>query len=89
VSTDRVFSEPVLREYERRGGVKVNPIYDTEETKSTASIAFGLVGGVPSHRMQTAADKFARAADNADDRRRASRCQATGRLAMNAKLDAL
>ena len=37
VSTDRVFSEPVLREYERRFGVKVNPVYDTEETKSTAS----------------------------------------------------
>src|SRR5918996_198707 len=35
VSTDRVFSEPVLREYERRSGVKVNPVYDTEETKST------------------------------------------------------
>ena len=35
VSTDRVFSEPVLREYERRSGVTVNPVYDTEETKST------------------------------------------------------
>jgi iron(III) transport system substrate-binding protein len=35
VSTDRVFSEPVLREYERRTGVKVNAVYDTEETKST------------------------------------------------------
>lgn len=35
VSTDRVFSEPVLREYERRSGVKVNVVYDTEETKST------------------------------------------------------
>jgi len=35
VSTDRVFSEPVLREYERRSGVHVNAAYDTEETKST------------------------------------------------------
>lgn len=35
VSTDRVFSEPVLREYERRAGVTVNAVYDTEETKST------------------------------------------------------
>ena len=35
VSTDRVFSEPVLQEYERRSGVKVNAVYDTEETKST------------------------------------------------------
>ena len=35
VSTDRVFSEPVLREYERWSGVRVNAVYDTEETKST------------------------------------------------------
>lgn len=35
VSTDRVFSEPVLREYEERSGVRVNAVYDTEETKST------------------------------------------------------
>lgn len=35
VSTDRVFSEPVLREYERRSLVRVNAVYDTEETKST------------------------------------------------------
>jgi iron(III) transport system substrate-binding protein len=35
VSTDRVFSEPVLQEYQRRLGVTVNAVYDTEETKST------------------------------------------------------
>ncbi len=35
VSTDRVFSEPVLREYEKQSGVTVNAVYDTEETKST------------------------------------------------------
>ena len=35
VSTDRVFSEPVLQEYQRRSGVTVNTVYDTEETKST------------------------------------------------------
>lgn len=35
VSTDRVFSEPVLLEYERRTGVRVHAVYDTEETKST------------------------------------------------------
>ena len=33
VSTDRVFSEPVLQEYGRRSGVKVSPVYDTEQTK--------------------------------------------------------
>ena len=35
VSNDRVFSEPILREYEEQSGVKVNAVYDTEETKST------------------------------------------------------
>src|SRR5215216_2313456 len=35
VSTDRVFSEPVLRAYEQQTGVQVNAVYDTEETKST------------------------------------------------------
>src|SRR6266852_2351569 len=36
VSTDRVFSEPILKAYEQKSGVKVNAIYDTEETKSTS-----------------------------------------------------
>ena len=31
VSTDRVFSEPVLREYEKQSGVRVNTVYDTED----------------------------------------------------------
>ena len=35
VSTDRVFSEPILKAYEQKTGVKVNAVYDTEETKST------------------------------------------------------
>src|SRR5258708_23636293 len=35
VSTDRVFSEPILNAYEQKTGVKVNAVYDTEETKST------------------------------------------------------
>lgn len=35
VSTDRVFSEPILRAYEQQSGVRVNAVYDTEETKST------------------------------------------------------
>ena len=34
VSTDRVFSEPVLKAYERKTGVKVSAVYDTEEAKS-------------------------------------------------------
>jgi iron(III) transport system substrate-binding protein len=52
-STDRVFSEPVLREYERRSGVKVNPVYDTEETKST-----GLANRLLAEKARPQADVF-------------------------------
>jgi len=53
VSTDRVFSEPVLREYERRSGVKVNAVYDTEETKST-----GLANRLLAEKNRPQADVF-------------------------------
>ena len=35
VSEDQVFSEPVLKEFERETGIKVKAVYDTEEAKST------------------------------------------------------
>jgi iron(III) transport system substrate-binding protein len=53
VSTDRVFSEPVLREYEKRSGVTVNPVYDTEETKST-----GLANRLLAEKARPQADVF-------------------------------
>jgi iron(III) transport system substrate-binding protein len=53
VSTDRVFSEPVLREYERQSGVKLNPVYDTEETKST-----GLANRLLAEKARPQADVF-------------------------------
>lgn len=53
VSTDRVFSEPVLREYQRRSGVKVNAVYDTEETKST-----GLANRLLAEKARPQADVF-------------------------------
>ena len=53
VSTDRVFSEPVLREYERRTGVKVNDVYDTEETKTT-----GLANRLLAEANRPRADVF-------------------------------
>jgi iron(III) transport system substrate-binding protein len=53
VSTDRVFSEPVLREYERRSGVRVNAVYDTEETKST-----GLTNRLLAEKPRPQADVF-------------------------------
>lgn len=53
VSTDRVFSEPVLREYERRSGVMVNAVYDTEETKST-----GLANRLLAEKARPQSDVF-------------------------------
>lgn len=53
VSTDRVFSEPVLREYEKRSGVIVNAVYDTEETKST-----GLANRLLAEKARPQADVF-------------------------------
>ncbi len=35
VSEDRVFSEPILKAFEQKTGIKVNALYDTEESKST------------------------------------------------------
>ncbi len=34
-SVDQVFSEPILKEFEQKTGIKVKALYDTEETKST------------------------------------------------------
>lgn len=53
VSTDRVFSEPVLREYEKRSGIRVNTAYDTEETKST-----GLANRLIAEQARPQADVF-------------------------------
>jgi iron(III) transport system substrate-binding protein len=53
VSTDRVFSEPVLQEYQRRSGVTVNAVYDTEETKST-----GLANRLLAEQRRPQADVF-------------------------------
>lgn len=38
VSEDQVFSEPILRDFERDTGIKVKAVYDTEETKSTGAM---------------------------------------------------
>ena len=53
VSTDRVFSEPVLRAYERQSGVRVEAVYDTEETKST-----GLANRLIAEQARPRADVF-------------------------------
>ncbi|MBI3583263.1 MAG: extracellular solute-binding protein [Nitrospinae bacterium] len=38
VSTDQIFSEPILRDFEKGTGIKVKAVYDTEETKSTGAM---------------------------------------------------
>src|SRR6266536_1600444 len=53
VSTDRVFSEPILKAYEQKTGVKVNAVYDTEETKST-----GLANRLLAEKNNAQADVF-------------------------------
>ncbi len=35
VSEDRVFSEPILKDFEKASGIQVKAVYDTEEAKST------------------------------------------------------
>src|SRR5215218_350675 len=53
VSTDRVFSEPILQAYEQKTGVRVNAVYDTEETKST-----GLANKLLAEKNRPQADVF-------------------------------
>ena len=35
VSEDRVFSEPILKDFEKQTGIRVHALYDTEESKGT------------------------------------------------------
>jgi iron(III) transport system substrate-binding protein len=53
VSADRPFSEPIMLEYQRRTGVRVNVVYDTEETKST-----GLANRLLAEKGRPQADVF-------------------------------
>jgi hypothetical protein len=34
VSEDRVFAEPILKDFEKQTGIRVQAVYDTEEAKS-------------------------------------------------------
>ena len=53
VSSDRVFSEPILQQYQKQSGVTVNAVYDTEETKST-----GLANRLLAEKARPQADVF-------------------------------
>jgi len=38
VSEDQVFSEPIIKDFEKETGIKVKAVYDTEEAKSTGAM---------------------------------------------------
>ena len=52
-SEDKIFSEPVLQAFEKKTGIKVRAIYDTEETKST-----GLANRLIAEKDNPQADVF-------------------------------
>ena len=53
VSEDRIFSEPVLKVFEQKTGIKVHALYDTEESKST-----GLLNRLIAERNNPQADLY-------------------------------
>src|SRR5882724_1058966 len=50
---DQPFSEPIFREFEKRSGLKVLAVYDTEENKST-----GVLNRIIAEAQQPQADVF-------------------------------
>ena len=52
-SADKEFAEPIFRAYEAKTGVKVLPLYDTEETKTA-----GLTARLVAEKAQPKADVF-------------------------------
>ena len=52
-SLDQIFSEPVLREFEKETGIKVRAVYDVEATKTT-----GLVNRLIAEKNNPQADVF-------------------------------
>lgn len=52
-SADKEFAEPVFRAYEAKTGVKVQPLYDTEETKTA-----GLTARLVAEKTRPTADVF-------------------------------
>ncbi len=52
-SVDQVFSEPILKDFEQKTGIKVKAVYDTEETKST-----GVLNRLLAEKNNPQADVF-------------------------------
>lgn len=53
VSEDQVFSQPILRDFERATGIKVKAVFDTEETKGT-----GVMNRLISEKNNPQADVY-------------------------------
>src|SRR5262252_4547005 len=53
VSHDQVFSEPILKDFEKETGIRVRAVYDTEETKST-----GVMNRLIAERSNPQADVY-------------------------------
>jgi iron(III) transport system substrate-binding protein len=53
VSVDQVHAEPVLREFEKRSGIKIRAVYDVEASKTT-----GLANRIVAERARPQADVF-------------------------------
>jgi iron(III) transport system substrate-binding protein len=53
VSLDQVYSEPVLKDFEKNTGIKVKPVYDLEATKTT-----GLVNRLIAEKNHPRCDVF-------------------------------
>jgi iron(III) transport system substrate-binding protein len=52
-SVDQVYSEPILRRFERQTGIRVLPVYDVEATRTT-----GLVNRLLAEKIRPQADVF-------------------------------
>src|SRR5881398_2377271 len=53
VSEDQVFSEPILKDFERETGITVRAVFDTEEAKST-----GVMNRLVAERNNPQADVY-------------------------------
>jgi iron(III) transport system substrate-binding protein len=52
-SVDQIFSEPILKQFEKQSGIRVLPVYDVEAAKTT-----GLVNRILAERKRPQADVF-------------------------------
>src|SRR5882724_10541021 len=52
-SVDQPFAEPIFRDFEKRSGIQVRAVFDTEETKST-----GVLNRLIAEAQQPQADVF-------------------------------